>query len=87
MPNTETPSVTDSKNLRKNYKPTPNCETSVNGRAGVVNDLPYTIALAKRVKAARMQFYLDLHYSDTWADVRSQLAPGRAMFLNMRFIY
>jgi arabinogalactan endo-1,4-beta-galactosidase len=47
-----------------------------NGQAGVVNDLPYTIALAQRVKAAGMQLYLALHYSDTWADVRAQLAPA-----------
>ena len=33
-----------------------------NGQAGVVNDLPYTIALAQRVKAAGMQLYLALHY-------------------------
>jgi arabinogalactan endo-1,4-beta-galactosidase len=47
-----------------------------NGKAGVVNDLPYTIALAQRVKAAGMQFYLALYYSDTWADPGAQLVPA-----------
>ena len=54
-----------------------------NGQAGVVNDLPYTIALAQKAKAAGMQLYLALHYSDTWADVRAQLAP--AAWRNLAF--
>jgi arabinogalactan endo-1,4-beta-galactosidase len=31
-------------------------------------NLEYNIALAKRAKAAGMNIYLNLHYSDTWAD-------------------
>jgi arabinogalactan endo-1,4-beta-galactosidase len=46
-----------------------------NGRGGVVNDIPYTIALAKRVKAAGLIFILDFHYSDTWADPGKQGTP------------
>jgi hypothetical protein len=42
----------------------------------VVNDLPYTIALAKRVKAAGGKLLLDFHYSDTWADPGSQSTPA-----------
>jgi arabinogalactan endo-1,4-beta-galactosidase len=42
----------------------------------VVNDLPYTVALAKRVKAAGAKFLLDLHYSDTWADPGHQTTPA-----------
>jgi arabinogalactan endo-1,4-beta-galactosidase len=46
------------------------------GRNGVVNDLPYTIALAQRVKAAGLLFSLDFHYSDTWADPAHQTRPA-----------
>jgi arabinogalactan endo-1,4-beta-galactosidase len=40
-----------------------------------VNDLPYTLRLAARVKAAGAAFLLDLHYSDTWADPGHQTTP------------
>ena len=42
----------------------------------VVNDLPYTLALAKRVKQAGHFLLLDLHYSDTWADPGKQFTPA-----------
>jgi len=42
----------------------------------VVNDLPYTLALARRIKAAGMQLLLDIHYSDTWADPGHQAKPA-----------
>jgi arabinogalactan endo-1,4-beta-galactosidase len=45
-------------------------------RGGVVNDLPYTLALAGRIKAAGMTLLLDLHYSDTWADPGHQTKPA-----------
>ena len=38
-------------------------------------DLDHTVALAKRIKAARMRFLLDFHYSDTWADPGHQIKP------------
>ena len=41
-----------------------------------VNDLPYTIALAKRVKATGAKLMLDFHYSDTWADPGHQTTPA-----------
>ncbi len=41
-----------------------------------VNDLPYTIALAKRVKATGAKLLLDFHYSDTWADPGHQVTPA-----------
>ena len=47
------------------------------GKAGVVNDLAYTLDLAKRVKAAGLLFCLDFHYSDTWADPGHQSTPAR----------
>lgn len=46
------------------------------GRGEYVNDLPYTVALAKRVKAAGLRFLLDFHYSDTWADPGQQAKPA-----------
>lgn len=42
----------------------------------VVNDLPYTIALAQRVKATGATLLLDFHYSDTWADPGKQFTPA-----------
>jgi len=47
-----------------------------NGKGSVVNDTAYTIALAKRVKAAGLLFSLDFHYSDTWADPGLQRIPA-----------
>ena len=46
-----------------------------NGRHGAVNDLPYTIELAKRAKAGGMKLLLNFHYSDTWADPQQQTKP------------
>jgi arabinogalactan endo-1,4-beta-galactosidase len=41
--------------------------------SGGTYDLDYNIALAKRVQAAGMTTYLDLHLSDTWADPSAQV--------------
>jgi arabinogalactan endo-1,4-beta-galactosidase len=38
-------------------------------------DLPHTLAMAKRVKQAKMKLLLDFHYSDTWADPQKQFKP------------
>ena len=44
---------------------------------GIVdNSLDYTVALARRAKAAGQAFLLDLHYSDTWADPQKQFKPA-----------
>ena len=43
---------------------------------GAVQDLPYVIALAKRIKATGALFLLDIHYSDTWADPGKQFTPA-----------
>lgn len=40
------------------------------------NDLPYTIALAKRAKVLGFSFLLDLHYADSWADPGKQPTPA-----------
>lgn len=39
-------------------------------------DLDHTIALAKRIKAARMGFLLDFHMSDNWASIGHQEVPA-----------
>jgi len=41
-----------------------------------INNLAYTIPLAVRVKNAGLQFMLDFHYSDTWADPGHQTIPS-----------
>ena len=38
-------------------------------------NLAYNVKLAKRGQAAGLQIYLDLHYSDTWADPGHQVHP------------
>jgi arabinogalactan endo-1,4-beta-galactosidase len=38
-------------------------------------DLPHTIAMSKRVKAAGMGLSIDFHYSDSWADPGKQYTP------------
>jgi arabinogalactan endo-1,4-beta-galactosidase len=40
------------------------------------NDLPYTLALAKRAKEKGFHILLDLHYSDSWADPGKQPTPA-----------
>ncbi|CAG8978312.1 hypothetical protein HYALB_00005898 [Hymenoscyphus albidus] len=46
----------------------------VNPSDGVYN-LDYNIKLGKRAVAAGLNVYLDLHYSDTWADPAHQTTP------------
>jgi arabinogalactan endo-1,4-beta-galactosidase len=40
------------------------------------SDLANDLALARRVKAAGMKIYLDIHYSDFWADPQHQDIPA-----------
>ena len=40
-----------------------------------VNDLAYTVRMARRIKLAGARLLLDLHYSDTWADPGHQSTP------------
>lgn len=42
----------------------------------MINDLPYTIALGRRLKSDGFMLLLDLHYSDTWADPGHQSTPA-----------
>lgn len=39
-------------------------------------DVAYNLDLAKRAKAAGLDVYLDLHFSDTWADPSKQAIPS-----------
>lgn len=48
-----------------------------------INNLSYTVPLAVRVKNAGLQFELDFHYSDTWADPLHQAIP--AAWTNLSF--
>ena len=40
------------------------------------NDVPYTIALAKKARELGFKLLLDFHYSDTWADPAKQFIPA-----------
>lgn len=42
---------------------------------GVFQDLDYVKALGKEIKDAGLDFLLDFHYSDTWADPSNQWTP------------
>lgn len=48
-----------------------------------INNLDYTVPLAVRVKNAGLQFLLDFHYSDSWADPGKQTKP--AAWTNLNF--
>ncbi len=46
------------------------------GKGAVINNLPYTLALAKRIKRTGAKLLLNFHYSDTWADPGKQIKPA-----------
>jgi len=48
---------------------------ATNNSYNYTNNLTYTVPLAVRVKNAGLQFMLDFHYSDTWADPGHQAKP------------
>jgi arabinogalactan endo-1,4-beta-galactosidase len=43
---------------------------------GAVQNLDFVKSLARRAKASRAGFLLDIHYSDTWADPGKQITPA-----------
>ena len=49
---------------------------ATNNPYNYTNNLSYTVPLAVRVKNAGLQFMLDFHYSDTWADPGAQATPA-----------
>ena len=54
----------------------PNNASSTEKGQGVCQDLDYVIALGKKIKAKGLNFMLDFHYSDTWADPSKQWIPA-----------
>ena len=48
----------------------------------VCQDLDYVKTMGKRIKDAGLQFMLDFHYSDTWADPGKQWTPNAWKNLN-----
>jgi len=47
-----------------------------NMQGDVIQDLPYVVKLAQRVKKTGAVLLLDIHYSDTWADPGRQNKPA-----------
>ena len=60
----------------------PSKATSVEKGQGVRQDLEYVKTLGKKIKDAGLQFMLDFHYSDTWADPGQQTLPQEFMSVN-----
>jgi arabinogalactan endo-1,4-beta-galactosidase len=50
-------------------------ENGCGGLSEAYGDRDHVIAFGKQAKAAGMQFLLDFHYSDTWADPGNQIIP------------
>ena len=46
-----------------------------NRHNAVVQDLAYTVRMARRIKESGAKLLLDFHYSDTWADPGKQIKP------------
>lgn len=63
---------------------------TVRQRVWVADSSDYNLAdnvkLAKRAKAAGLNVYLDLHYSDTWADPSDQVNYSRISLMSRRLI-
>lgn len=55
---------------------TSNAAQAVADPYNYINNLDYTVPLAMRVKNTGLQFHLDFHYSDTWADPGHQAVPS-----------
>ena len=58
-----------------------NASTEAKGQ-GVRQDLEYVKKLGKKIKDAGLNFMLDFHYSDTWADPGQQTLPQEFMMVN-----
>ena len=54
----------------------PENATSEEKGQGVIQNLDTVKVLGQRIKAAGMQFMLDFHYSDSWADPSKQFTPA-----------
>jgi hypothetical protein len=53
----------------------PDEQVRTNNAYNYTNNLSYNLPLAARVKQAGLEFILDFHYSDTWADPGHQAVP------------
>ena len=60
----------------------PSKATSEEKGQGVRQDLEYVKQLGKNIKDAGLQFMLDFHYSDTWADPSQQKMPASWITVN-----
>ena len=56
-------------------------------KEGVCQDLSFVMALGSRIKAAGLQFMLDFHYSDSWADPSNQWTPDAWKSLGNEQLY
>jgi arabinogalactan endo-1,4-beta-galactosidase len=63
-------------NIRLRIFVDPEAEKGYSPHQGFCN-LEQTIRMARRIRAAGMNFTLDFHYSDTWADPDKQYKPSR----------
>ena len=61
--------------LRLWHRATP-MEKSRWGKLGTLNDLAYTLPMARKIKKAGFYLILDMHFSDTWADPGHQFTPA-----------
>ncbi|MDR0750470.1 MAG: arabinogalactan endo-1,4-beta-galactosidase [Tannerellaceae bacterium] len=62
-------------NIRLRIFVNPEARKGYSPNQGFCN-LEHTIRMAKRIRAAGMNFALDFHYSDTWADPDKQYKPS-----------
>ncbi|MBN2167534.1 MAG: glycosyl hydrolase 53 family protein [Marinilabiliaceae bacterium] len=62
-------------NIRLRIFVDPNAENGYSRGGGDYCGLGKTLEMAKRIKAVGMDFTLDFHYSDTWADPDKQFKP------------
>lgn len=51
--------------------------------SGTNSALPEVVSFAKQIKQAGLKFWLDIHYSDTWADPGTQNKPAAWTALSM----
>ncbi len=58
-------------------------EIKAHGALNTVNNLAYTVPLARQIRKLGFVFDLDMHFSDTWADPGHQFTPAAWQNLSM----
>lgn len=58
-------------------------EVKAHGALNTVNNLAYTVPLARQIKKLGFVFDLDMHFSDSWADPGHQITPAAWQKLSM----